>query len=211
MGRQPRAEIMTPLEMDRMNQEYSNSRLYDKSSTSSQKVSEAVNAITEQIMTAPHGRIQLSDTEMVKATAFQYITSCQRAGIIPSKIGLSRALGVTRRSLDTYVVRNPESDTGVFLSMLFDSFAEMLSMSTMTGATREIFGIFLLKDTQVGGDCSHGSYLSTFCRASPAECLQSGPRESAMAAASGGKKTQWQQKAPQSPGKVSRNLNPMML
>lgn len=145
MGQQPRAEIMTLEQMNAMNREYANSRLYDKNSGNAEKVSEAVGAITEQIMTAPHGRIQLNDTETVKATAFQYITSCQRAGIIPSKIGLSRALGVTRRSLDTYVVRNPESDTGVFLSMLFDSFAEMLSMSTMTGATREIFGIFLLK------------------------------------------------------------------
>lgn len=145
MGQQPRAEIMTLQQMDVMNQEFGNSRLYDKSSGNAEKVAEAVSAITKQIMAAPQERIRLSDANAVKATAFQYLASCQKIGICPSKIGLARAFGLTRRSLDTFAIRNPESETGIFLSMLFDAFAEILTLTTMTGATREIFGIFLLK------------------------------------------------------------------
>ena len=71
--------------------------------------------------------------------------SCDRTGIIPSKIGLARAMGITRAAADSYIRNHPESDTARFLLLMFDGFAEMLSMSSLSGSIHPICAIFLQK------------------------------------------------------------------
>lgn len=142
----PKHEIMTVEQMDEMNCEILNhSRLYDKETSNSEKVAVTVGAITDQLINAPMKKIALSDAETVRAVTIEYLKSCDRTGIIPSKIGLSRALGVTRAAVDSYIKHHPDSDTARFLLLMFDGFAEMLSMNSLAGSIHPIVSIFLQK------------------------------------------------------------------
>ena len=146
MAQPPKNEIMTINEMDDMNYEIlSHSRLYDRDTSASEKVAVTVGAITQQLIDFPAERISLRDANTVKATTYNYLKSCERIGIIPSKIGLSRALGISRTAIDAFVRRNPDSETGRFLSMAFDAFAEMLSANSLSGSVHPIVSIFLQK------------------------------------------------------------------
>jgi len=142
----PKNEIMTVEQMDAMNYEIlDNSRLYSKDTDNSEKVSMSVNAITQQLIDAPMKKISLNDYNTVRAVTVEYMKSCSRTGIIPSKTGLSRALGITRAAADAFIKRNPGSDTARFLSMAFDAFAEMLSANSLAGSVHPIVSIFLQK------------------------------------------------------------------
>lgn len=136
---------MSDEQMDDMNAVIPvNSRLYDKSVDAGEKVSGIVLAIGSELENVPE-RITLNDTEAVKAITTRYIQSCYRNGCLPSKQGYGRALGMSRKSLDDYVRRNPDSPTTNYLLLVFDAFSEMMSMASLTGSIQPIVSIFLQK------------------------------------------------------------------
>ena len=144
MPRKPKLPPMTDEEMDNMNLEVVQSQLYNRDVSPSVKVSAIVNTIGESLKDAPE-RIWLDDSDAVKEICRRYIDSCYRTGSIPSKTGLARALGHSRRSLTYWCAEHPESKSAQFLQMAFDAFSEMLSNSSLSGGCQPIVGIFLLK------------------------------------------------------------------
>ena len=146
MGKSPKNEIMTAQQMDEMNLEIlNNNRLYDKDISNSEKISVTVGEISKQLMDAGKRKISLRDSETVRAVTEEYLKSCMRSGLIPSKMGLARALGVTRASVDSFIKRNPNSETAQFLQLAYDAFAEMLSINSLSGSVHPIVSIFLQK------------------------------------------------------------------
>ena len=143
MGK-PKGNIQTDSEMDESNALIVQNHLYGKDLDASEKVSAIVSAISENLIDIPK-QIRLSDTEQVKSVTKRYLRSCYRTGVIPSKTGLARACGCTRNGLDKFVREHPGHATSEYLQICFEAFAEMLSMSSLTGGNHAIVGIFLLK------------------------------------------------------------------
>ena len=142
--RQKRA-IMTASEMDAMNAEIvEHNHLYSRDTDASEKVQSIVTSIGAEIITE-HEKININDAEAVKNVVAAYIASCARTGVLPSKMGLSRALGYSRLGLDKYVKSHEGTASATFLQNCFDGFAEMLTMASLTGACHPIVGIFIEK------------------------------------------------------------------
>ena len=136
---------MTDAEMDDMNEVIPvNSRLYNRDVAAGEKVSGIVLAIGSELEQVPQ-RITLNDTETVRAVTVRYVQSCYRKGTLPSKQGLGRALGMSRKSLDDFVRRNDGHPTTEYLQVTFDAFSEMMSMASLTGSIQPIVSIFLQK------------------------------------------------------------------
>ena len=145
MANRARKYIQSAQEMDESNLEVLNhSRLYSRETDGSEKVAVVVNEIAGQVLDAPQ-RILLTDTETVKRVTSEYLRSCARTGILPSKVGLARGLGCSRQALDSFVQHNPDHNTTVFLQIAFDAFSEILTMGSLVGANHPIVGIFVLK------------------------------------------------------------------
>ena len=70
---------------------------------------------------------------------------CAQAGTIPSKIGLARALGMSRRTVDYFLERHPEHPTAELLELAFDAFAEAMSTAALAGSVQQVYAIFLSK------------------------------------------------------------------
>lgn len=137
--------VLTDSEMDEMNAAIVvDSRLYSKDMDASEKVSGIVLAIGSELENVPQ-RITLNDTENVRRVTVRYIQSCYRNGTLPSKQGLGRAMGMSRKALDDFVRRNPDNPSSEFLLVTFDAFSEMMSMASLTGCTQPIVSIFLQK------------------------------------------------------------------
>lgn len=137
--------VLTDSEMDEMNSVIVvDSRLYNRDTPASEKIAEIVTAIGSQLESVPQ-RITLNDTENVRAVTVRYIQSCYRNGTLPSKQGLGRAMGMSRKSLDDFVRRNPDHPSSEFLLVTFDAFSEMMSMASLTGSIQPIVSIFLQK------------------------------------------------------------------
>lgn len=137
--------VLTDSEMDEMNSSIVvDNRLYSQDTDRSEKITGIVLSIGSELEDIPK-RITLADTEAVRSTTIRYIRSCYRNGILPSKQGLGRAMGMSRKSLDDFVRRNPEHPSSEFLLVTFDSFSEMLSMASLTGSIQPIVSIFLQK------------------------------------------------------------------
>ena len=84
--------------------------------------------------------------------AFQstFVASCQKAGIAPTMMALSAALGYCRKSLWQYINNNPETPSGRYLSILQTTFAAILAQLGLTRNTSEAVSIFLLKNSNQG-------------------------------------------------------------
>ncbi len=136
--------VMTYGEMVEMNESKRGTRLYSKIEDGTDKVQALINQTLQELVNIPD-RISLRDTQAVRNIALAYVNSCAQTGVLPSKMGLARACGITRKGIDDYMFRNPESETTVFLSLLFDAFAECLSNAALTGSCHPIFAIFVEK------------------------------------------------------------------
>lgn len=139
----PGHEIMTPEEMDEMNLVTLDNRLYSKDADGNQQISAILTAVTEKVVDRPK-KIRLNDLPTVEAVTKDYIKSCLKTGVIPSKQGHARAMGVTRQCVTQYMSRN-DNPTTEYLSAVYDSFAEALQMASMTGRVHPIVSIFVLK------------------------------------------------------------------
>lgn len=142
--------MMSQEEIDAMNDEVKQTRLYQygKQANSAQALSrmgEIVSNIGQELQDAAERTIDLNDMDMVQEQTQSYINSCAERGLIPSKAGLSRALGLTRQAADVYIRAHPQSKTAHYLSLVFDAFSEALSLAGLYGQAHPIVCLFLLK------------------------------------------------------------------
>ena len=144
MAKKPAHEIMSPSEMLELAEEQRMTRLYSKVEDSTDKVQALVGTLADELANMPE-RISLRDTATVKIVAAQYVDACRTVGVIPNKIGLCRAMGISRQAADSFMDRNPDHPTSQFLEIVYDSFAELLSNSALIGASHPIFSIFITK------------------------------------------------------------------
>ena len=96
------------------------------------------------------GKIDLDNLAAVEATATRYIESCKRAGVVPTILGLSAALGYSRKTVWQYISQHPESRTAQYLDALRSAFAAVLAQLGLTRNTSEAVSIFLLKNSGQG-------------------------------------------------------------
>ena len=96
------------------------------------------------------GKIDLDNLAAVEATATRYIESCKRANVVPTILGLSAALGYSRKTVWQYITQHPESRTAQYLDALRSAFAAVLAQLGLTRNTSEAVSIFLLKNSGQG-------------------------------------------------------------
>ena len=93
------------------------------------------------------GKIDLDNLAAVEATATRYIESCKRAGVVPTILGLSAALGYSRKTVWQYITQHPESRTAQYLDALRSAFAAVLAQLGLSRNCSEEVSIFLLKNS----------------------------------------------------------------
>lgn len=142
MSGKPKNEIMSPDEMQVV--ETRRGRLYSQTADHGLVVSEIVSNLAEELAKKPQ-KINLKDADMIESIAIAYTDACAKAGTMPNKTGLCRAMGVTRQGVDWFISHNPGEPSAELLQMIFDSYAEALSAASLAGAVHPIVSIFLLK------------------------------------------------------------------
>ena len=90
-------------------------------------------------------QISLSDTAEVKRRTIIYMRACLEAGPFPSLMGLARSLGYSRRALNYWRERYPQSDTGKWLDIVADMCADILGQQALKNNANNIMAIFLSK------------------------------------------------------------------
>ena len=97
-----------------------------------------------------NGKIDLNDITAVEATATRYLESCRRANVVPTILGLSAALGYSRKAVWEFITRHPESRTAQYLDALRSAFAAVLAQLGLSRNCSEAVSIFLLKNSGQG-------------------------------------------------------------
>ena len=96
------------------------------------------------------GKIDLDNLAAVEATATRYIESCKRAGVVPTILGLSAALGYSRKTVWQYITQHPESRSAQYLDAIRSAFAAVLAQLGLSRNCSEAVSIFLLKNSGQG-------------------------------------------------------------
>ncbi len=120
------------------------SRLYSRDTDAGEKIAAIVGRLAAELALGPK-KIDLRDYELVQQVCIAYAESCARAGAIPSKIGLARAMGISRNSLDYFLSHHREEPSAEYLALVLDSFAEALNAASLSNSCHPIVGIFLSK------------------------------------------------------------------
>ena len=96
------------------------------------------------------GKIDLDNLAAVEATANRYVESCRRACVVPTILGLSAALGYSRKTVWQYITQHPESRSAQYLDALRSAFAAVLAQLGLSRNCSEAVSIFLLKNSGQG-------------------------------------------------------------
>lgn len=102
-------------------------------------------SLDELAEVATKEQISLNNTAEVKKRTVIYLRACQEAGTFPSIIGLARSMGYSRRALNYWREKYPQSDTGRWLDIVADMCADILSQSALKNNANSIVSIFLSK------------------------------------------------------------------
>lgn len=94
---------------------------------------------------ASKDKISLDDTPEVKKRTVLYMRACLESGTFPSIMGLARSMGYSRRALNYWREKYPQSDTGRWLDIVADVCADILSQSALKNNANNIMAIFLSK------------------------------------------------------------------
>lgn len=108
-------------------------------------LSELVRRSAGQLAEADKVKIPLSDAEAVKVQAYRYLAACEQAGAFPSIVGLSRALGCSRRALYKVIDERIYPVTADFLELFRDMCSDILSESALTNNANTVATIFIQK------------------------------------------------------------------
>lgn len=128
-------------------------RLYNQVSAElkAQQFADALNQQIELLAgVRKDGKIDLDNLAAVEATATRYIESCRRACVVPTILGLSAALGYSRKTVWQYITQHPESRTAQYLDALRSAFAAVLAQLGLSRNCSEAVSIFLLKNSGQG-------------------------------------------------------------
>ena len=98
-----------------------------------------------ELSDAPNKKIELGDTEAVKAQTLLYLKCCSDTGSIPSFMGLARALGFSRRALYDEIEQRRNPATAQWLELARDTFSDILAESALTNSCNSVFAIFCQK------------------------------------------------------------------
>ena len=90
-------------------------------------------------------RVSLSDADEVKNRTIIYLRACEASGTFPSLMGLARSLGHSRRSLNLWREKHPETETGRWLDIAADTFADIIGQSALKNNANGIVAIFMSK------------------------------------------------------------------
>ena len=93
------------------------------------------------------GRVNMQDTDAVKEVAADYMERCRAGGLVPTVMGLSAALGVSRQWLNRFCSENPSHPTTRFIEVLKEVFADCLTQAGFGRYISESLSIFILKNT----------------------------------------------------------------
>lgn len=93
------------------------------------------------------GRVNMQDTDAVKEVAADYMERCRAGGLVPTVMGLSAALGVSRQWLNRFCNENPSHPTTRFIEVLKEVFADCLTQAGFGRYISESLTIFILKNT----------------------------------------------------------------
>lgn len=93
------------------------------------------------------GRVDMRDTDAVKETAAEYMERCRAGGLVPTVMGLSASLGVSRQWLNRFCNENPSHPTTRFIEVLKEVFADCLTQAGFGRYISESLSIFILKNT----------------------------------------------------------------
>lgn len=145
MPDKPMGNVQNPSQMLATAQERRmNSRIYNRTADGGTVVEAIVGQLAEELAEIPQ-KADLRNTEQIKKIVITYVAVCSQAGTIPSKIGLARAMGMSRRTVDYFLERHPDHPTAEVLELAFDAFAEALSTAALANATNNVYSIFLSK------------------------------------------------------------------
>jgi hypothetical protein len=120
------------------------SRLYSKDVDGGEKVQALVSQLAAELAAGPV-KIDLRNPDLVQKVVVAYADACARNGALPSKSGLARAMGISRRALDYFIQKHPDEKSGEYLAIVCDSFAETLNAAALAGSVHPIVSIFLSK------------------------------------------------------------------
>lgn len=102
-------------------------------------------SIDELSSVATKERISLNDIFEVKKRTILYLRACQETSTFPSIMGLARSMGYSRRALNYWRQRYPQSETGAWLDIVADLCSDILSQSALKNNANGIMAIFLNK------------------------------------------------------------------
>ena len=143
-GRPPGHSIMSMEQMLAMEQERTETRLYDRNEDADAKIRKLIAQTTTELANLPE-KIDIRNVEAVKSVVKAYMLSCYNAGSVPSKSGTCRAMGLSRQAVDAFMSKNSNHPSAEFLRVTFDAEAELLSNAALTNSTNMVLSIFLLK------------------------------------------------------------------
>ena len=90
-------------------------------------------------------KVYLGDAEAVKQRIIVYLRACEEVGTFPSSLGLARSLGCTRRALNYWRERNPNTETARWLELFSETCLDILNQSALRNNSNAIVSIFLAK------------------------------------------------------------------
>lgn len=91
-------------------------------------------------------KVNFSDLQMVQDRTFAYMEACEKAGVFPSVMGLAtHGFGVSRQALNQYLLTH-NNETTEFISLVKDSFADILTNASLYNNANAIQVIFQLKN-----------------------------------------------------------------
>lgn len=121
-----------------------NSRLYSRTADGGEVVQTLLTNLAGELANLPK-KINIRDPHMVETVAIAYVNACAKSGAICSKIGLCRAMGMSRQSVDYFMNHHGDEPSAELLRIIFDSFAEMLNGAALANSVHPIVSIFLSK------------------------------------------------------------------
>ena len=96
------------------------------------------------------GRFNLHDTEAVRAQSMVYMEACKRAGVLPTLMGFSASLGLSRQRIYSFLQENPQSATAELIDQLRSAWAAILAQVALAKQADAPTAIFLLKNAGQG-------------------------------------------------------------
>lgn len=93
------------------------------------------------------GKVDLRHTDEVRAQADAYLEACEQTGTVPTLLGLSAALGVSRSRVYYFCQQNPNHETAMFIETFRTVSAAVIAQGALSRTLDNSTSIFLLKNS----------------------------------------------------------------